>query len=428
MDEKIGERRRDMKISRRRMLLSTATVSLVAGSFGAAWAQGTNPVRIGFTASQSGALASMSKTVLLAREIWRDDINARGGLLGRPVELVFYDDQSNSSVSPGLYSKLIDVDKVDILFGPYGTPLFAPVMPMLKQRDLLIMGIFCTWANEALKHDKYFHMAPYGSGKSEFQAGFTKLAARKGVKSIAILASDTEGTLVWADMSRNAARRLGVQIVYDQKYPYNSIDFSSIMRAIDATRPESVYIAAYAPETSAILHVMEELGIGDDYKLFGGGLIGLQAGPLLQSLGERVNGIVNFNTYVPDLEFKGTKSFFETYRSRAKKAGIDVLGLYVAPFAFAQGQVLEQAVNGTKSLDGATLAKYMHQSEFDTIVGKFRFGPTGEWTEGRVLVTQFQGVKGNDLEQFERAGTQVILEPEAYVTGELIMPYGKARR
>ncbi len=111
------------------------------------------------------------------------------------------------------------------------------------------------------------------------------------------------------------------------------------------------------------------------------------------------------------------------YQARAKEAGTDPLGYYVPPLVYATFQVLEQAVEGTKSLDQEKLADYMHATTFKTIMGDIKFGPDGEWAEPRILTIQYQGVKGSDLEQFSKPGVQVILDPPAYKTGTLKYPY-----
>src|SRR5262249_57417642 len=106
----------------------------------------------------TGGAAATGKQVLVAMQIWRDDINAKGGLLGRPVELVFYDDQSTPANVPGLYTKLIDVDKVDLTVGPYGTNMVVPALPVLIAKNRATIGILALGANRQFKYDRYFAM------------------------------------------------------------------------------------------------------------------------------------------------------------------------------------------------------------------------------------------------------------------------------
>src|SRR5438067_10244301 len=119
-----------------------AALAACALSFaGAAWAQSGEPIKIGYGISQTGGLAPNGKSALLAQKIWEEDINAKGGLLGRPVKLVYYDDQSNPSTVPGIYTKLLEVDKVELVIGGYATAQLAPAMPVIMQKGKLFIGL-----------------------------------------------------------------------------------------------------------------------------------------------------------------------------------------------------------------------------------------------------------------------------------------------
>ncbi len=123
------------------------------------------------------------------------------------------------------------------------------------------------------------------------------------------------------------------------------------------------------------------------------------------------------------MRFPGTEEFLTKYRARAATQGVDPLGLYVPPIQYASMQVLEQAILATGTVDNDKLADYMHKASFKTIVGDIKFGANGEWAAPRILMTQFQKVKGSDLKQYDQAGTQVILYPESLRSGELKTPF-----
>jgi branched-chain amino acid transport system substrate-binding protein len=128
------------------------------------------------------------------------------------------------------------------------------------------------------------------------------------------------------------------------------------------------------------------------------------------------------------MKFPGTDDFIAEYRKRAAAEKVDALGLYVPPFIYAAMQVMEQAVEKVGSLDEAKLAATMHSTTFPTIVGDVKFGADGEWTEGRILMTQFRGLHGNGLEQFDKAGAQVILYPKQFKTGDVAVPFPPAQK
>ncbi len=409
----------------RMAVAASVVLGIIAGS---AHAQEKKPVRVGFSIAQTGPLSGAGKSGLLALQIWRDDVNGRGGLLGRPVELIVYDDQSNAATVPGIYSKLLDVDKVDLLIGPYSSNLTAPVMPMVKQRNLLLIGNFALDANARLRHDKYFSSLPSASA-DQWAAPFFDLAKQLQGKAVALLAADAEFAQTLAGGARNEAKKRGMQLVYDQTYPPATVDFSSMLRALRVKQPDAIFVAGYPSDSAAIVRAVKEIGVGDSVKLFGGGMVGLQNAPVMQSLGSTLNGVVNYHTWVPEksLEFPGVSSFLARYQARAKDANVDALGYYLPPFNYAIGQMLEQAVTATKSLDHKLLAKYLHDNAINTIVGTVRFNEMGEWSQSRMIYIQFRALADKNLDQFRGPGKQVVVAPAAHKTGDIV-PFAAARK
>jgi branched-chain amino acid transport system substrate-binding protein len=212
------------------------------------------PIRIGMSMPQTGGLAGGGKASLLGIEIWRDDVNARGGLLGRKVELVVYDDKSSAAETPAIYAKLLDVDKVDLLFAPYATVPTAPIMPLVKQRGLLLMGNFSFQVNSKIHHDMWFNNAPWGPADS-WATGFLGLGQKAGGKTIALLSADQEFAQNLAGTARAVAKQRNLPIVFDQVYPPSTVEFSSIIRAMNAAKPDmsnSASISALLPRPISV--------------------------------------------------------------------------------------------------------------------------------------------------------------------------------
>ena len=388
-------------------------------------ARAAEPIRIGFSCEETGGSAASGRQFLLTAQIWADRINKQGGLLGRPVELIHYDDQSNPALVPGIYTKLLDVDKVDLIIAS-GTNYSAAAMPLFMERKLTVLNTLALAVNDEFHYPRYFQTMPYGPhGKEAITAGYFAAAMTMDPKpkTIAMTGADAEFSKNAMAGAREHAKKAGLQIVYDKNYPPNTIDYTPIVRAIKATNPDLVFVASYPADSAGILRAVEEQGL--TAKMFGGPIIGLQYGSIKQQMGERLNGIVDYELFVhePTMNFPGVDEFIRDYQARAKEAGTDPLGYYVPPLVYATFQVLEQAVEGTKSLDQQKLADYMHATTFKTIMGDIKFGPDGEWAEPRILTIQYQGVKGSDLEQFAKPGVQVILDPPAYKTGTLKYPY-----
>jgi len=403
-------------------------LSLIAGLLFSALALAQQgPIKVGMSMPQTGTLGAGGKAALVALNMWVEDVNARGGLLGRKVELIAYDDQTNPALTPAIYTKLLDIDKVDLLIAPYGTVPTAPIMPLVKQRDLLLMGNFSFQVNRTVKHDKWFNNSPWNDASS-WSDGFIKNGQKLGSKSIAFLAADQEFAQNLANGARELAKKAGLKTVYDQNYPPATVDFSTMIRGIRAAKPDMVFVMSYPNDSVAIVRAVNEIGVGESVKMFGGGMVGLQFTPIMASLGSMLNGIVNYNSYVPGMKYPGIEEFLSRYAKKAVAAKVDPLGFYLPPFNYAIGQMYEQAIKATKSLNHKVLADYLHKNEMKTIVGPIRYGPDGEWKNARVVQAQFRGIVDKDVDQFRQPGKQVVLYPDQYKTGNVMAPFEKIRK
>ncbi len=394
-------------------------------------AQDKKPIRIGLGMAQTGPLGPNGKSALLAMDIWVEEINAKGGLLGRPVELVRYDDQSNPSTVPGIYTKLLDVDKVDVIVGGYATNQLAPAMPIVMQRKKVFLGLFGLGVNHEFNYDRYFAMIPTGpTPTTSFTQGFfdTAMAQNPKPKTVAIVAADAEFSKNASDGARENAKKAGLKIVYDKSYPPSTTDFSPIVRAIQAANPDVVVICSYPLNSVGMVLAVNEAKFMP--KMIGGGMVGLQSTVFKTKLGPALNGFINYDFWLPakSLLFDGTEAFMKKYQERAATAGVDPLGYYMAPFSYAYLQVLGDAITATKGTDDAKLAAYLHSHTFKTVVGDVKFAANGEWVKSRVLQQQFRGIKGNGIDQFKDPNTEVVITPAEYKSGDVIYPYEKAKQ
>jgi branched-chain amino acid transport system substrate-binding protein len=389
-------------------------------------AHAQSPVKIGFSMALTGGLSPNGRPGLIAMKIWEADINARGGLLGRPVQLVYYDDQSNPSNVPGIYTKLLDFDKVDLVVGPYATNMVAPAMPVIIQRNMLFTGLYGFDVNSEFHYPRYFSFMPTGpDSRKALSQGFFDVARSINPKpeTVAIVAADAEFSRNAADGARANAQAAGLKIIYDKTYPPSTVDFTSILRAVQATNADIVYVASYPIDTVGMVRAAKELGL--KAKQFGGSMVGLQTTSIKTQLGPLLNGIVTFDFWLPapSMQFPGVLDLLMKYQEKAVGEGVDRLGYVMAPTAYAQMQVIAEAVEGTKSLDAAKLAEYIHHHEFATVAGNISFTEFGEWKQPRILTVQFQHVKGNGLEQFKGTSVEVIVGPDVYKSGAPVLPW-----
>ena len=411
------------------------TVLLAAAGLAMMSPQSTSaeePIKIGFGMGLTGGLAASGKAALLGMKIWEEETNAKGGLLGRPVKLIYYDDQSNPATVPGIFTKLLDVDKIDLVMGDYGTNLLAPAMPIVIQHKMTFFSLFGLDVNREFQYPRYFSMVPTGGMDPpvSFSKGFFEVAAAQNPKpqTLAIIAADAEFPHNASDGARKNAKAAGLQIVYDKTYPPTTTDYTPIVRAIDAANADVVISLSYPPDAVGMVRSANEIGL--KAKIFGGGLVGLQYASIKQQLGPQLNGIINFDFWEPakTLVFPGVDEFLKKYQARAGGEGVDPLGYYLPPFAYANLQVLAAAVEATKSLDQDKMADWLHTNTIKTIVGDIKYGANGEWAEGRVLTVQFHDVKGSDLDQWRDDSKQTILWPAQYATGKAIYPYAEAKK
>jgi len=408
-----------------------ATAALAAfGVPAGAQAPSGQPITIGFGMALTGPLAANGKQALLGAKIWEETINKKGGLLGRPVKLIYYDDQSNPSTVPGIYTKLLDVDKVDLVTGPYATAMIAPAMPVVMQKGKVFIGLFGLAVNSEFNYPKYFAMIPSGpETKPSFTKGFFEVAAQQNPKpqTVALVAADQEFSRNACEGARENAKAAGMRVVYDKTYPPTTTDFSPIVRAIQATNPDIVSVCSYPLDSVGMVKAVNEIGFKP--KMIGGAMVGLQATVFKTQLGPLLNGWVNYETWVPSEKMltPEVKEFLATYQSRAAAEGVDPLGYYLGTWGYAYMELLGNAIAGAKSINDDQVANYLRSNPVKTIMGDIKFGKGGEWAESRMLQVQYHGIKGNTVDQFKGMETQTVLTPADLKTGNIIYPYEKAK-
>ena len=235
------------------------------------------PIKIGFSMALTGPLAPNGKQALLGMKIWEEETNAKGGLLGRPVKLVYYDDQSQPATVPGIYTKLIDVDKADLVLGGYATNMVAPAMPVIIQKKKTFISLFALDVNAEFNYPNYFAVLPTGpKTKASFTEGFFQVAMQQNPKpqTLALTAEDAEFSRNACEGARENAKEFGVKIVYDKSFPPGTTDFSPIVRAVQAAKPDLVIVCSYPLSSVGMVLAINEANFKP--KMIGGAMVGLQ--------------------------------------------------------------------------------------------------------------------------------------------------------
>jgi branched-chain amino acid transport system substrate-binding protein len=343
--------------------------------------------------------------------------------------MVCLDDETDPKKVPGIYKRLLDDENVDLVVGGYGDNSVSPAMPVVMERKRYFVTLMALASNTTLNYPNFFVMIPTGPHPGEgLTEGFFELAAAQTPKpeTMAILAADALFAKSPVAGGRALASRHGFRVVAEEEYDLATTDFGPAISRLKAVGPDILFMCSYLNDTVTILRTIREIRLQP--KLVGGAMIGPQNGAVKAELGPLLNGVVNYEYWLPAAKLMNAAvgDMIKAYQARAAAAGADPLGYYVAPQAYAQMQVVEQAVAGTGEFDDETLAKFTRENAFETILGKVKFGPGGGWSEARVLQAQYRNIPDHNLANFRDTRMQAVVWPSALATQDLIYPYSVA--
>jgi len=384
------------------------------------------PIRIGYGLSLTGPLGTNGQTARLAHQIWQERVNEGGGLVGREVELVCVDDHSDASSVAGIYRALLAEDKVDLLLGGYGNNSISPAMPIAIEHGKFFVGLMGLGVNIPFSYDRFFAMIPTGTDpNTALTAGFFETAARQTPlpRKVAIVAADAPFTKNPIEGARANAAKNGLEVVSETKYDLATSDFTEVLLEAEKSGPDILFLCSYLNDSVGLVRAIGESSL--DPMLVGGAMIGPQSSAVQTELGPLLNGVVNYEYWLPTaaMNFPGVSDLISTYQERARATSADALGYYVAPFAYAQLQVVEQAILATGGIDDADLSEYTRSATFPTVVGDVTFGHLGEWAVPRVLTVQFRDIASTDISEFAKPEARVVVAPASYASGELAVPF-----
>ena len=302
-------------------------------------------------------------------------------------------------------------------------------MPIVMQKKKTFISLFGLDVNSEFHYPKYFSVLPTGPDtKPSFTEGFFQVAMQQSPKptTVALTAEDAEFSKNACEGARANAKKFGVKIVYDKSFPPGTTDFSPIVRALQASNADLVVVCSYPLSSVGITLAVTEANYHP--KMIGGAMVGLQATVFKNKLGPKLNGIVNYETWVPSEKMmKPAEAFFKTYQARAGKEGVDPLGYYLGGWGYAQMSLLGDAITGSKSINDDKIADYLRKHPAHTIMGDWSYGKGGEWTKSGMMQVQYHDIKpGADLETWKGMSYQTVLTPKDLATGKVIYPYEKA--
>ena len=412
------------QVNRRFVAAAVVVASVLVSSA----ARAAEPITIGFGMALTGGLAAAGKSALLAMQIWQDDVNAKGGLLGRPVKLIYYDDQSNPATVPGIYTKLLDVDKVDLIVSGYGTNMIAPAMPVAIEHDRLFLGLFGLAVNSEFHYPKYFSMLPTGPDpKHAFSRAL--LQGRDGGEPEAENPGPRSPTM--PNFRRTPPKAYatspslpGSKIVYDKTLPAGDAGLHADRprdpgdQSRDGVRrllPAGLGRHAARGDRDRAQDAVFRRRHGRAAIHPGQAAIRTEAQRhrRLRLVDPGADDAVPRDSRVPEgIPGEGAEAEAST-----RWAGT------CRPSPMPTCRCWAKRSKAPRASTRTSVADYIRSHPFKTIVGDISFGKDGEWAKPRVLEVQWQNIKSNNIDEFKDTKTEVILEPAEYRTGSVIAPY-----
>ena len=368
-------------------VLAVGVILLALGLFlpQSSGAEGPPAIRIGATVSLSGRLMEPSEMVRNAMRLWEKQVNARGGLLGRKVKLVLYDDKSRADLARSLYRKLVDQDKVDLVLSPYGTSLTLAASEVTESRKVVMVA--GPAAGDPIWQRGYKYIFGVHAPAERYLIGFLDVIARQGLEKVAVIYEETPFNKATAAGAKEWAGRLGLKVVFFQAYRRGKQNFPRLLGECRATRPDALILCSYPQDSHALMAALAQIKYRPKALCE---TIGPAMPSFYELVGETATGVFGPSQWEPDtrIPFPGSKEFIKNFKAFNHKTPS-----YHAASAFAACQILERAVTHNQSLDQDKLRDYILSLETVTISGRFRVDGTGMQMGHDTLLIQWQNGK-----------------------------------
>jgi branched-chain amino acid transport system substrate-binding protein len=346
-----------------------------------ATAQG--PIRIGASLSLTGTYAKLGKNQHEGYQLCIKDLNARGGLLGRKVDLVVYDDQSMPATAVRLYEKLITEDKVDAVMGPYSSPVSEASANVTEKYKKVMVAPLAATTSIFKKGRKYIFMVI--SPAEGYLEGLVDMAAKRGLKTIAVVNEDTLFSKAAAAGAVELAKKKNLQVVFTEAYPKGNTDFSAMLTKIKAANPDVVAAATYFDDAVALTRQMKELNVNP--RMYGV-TVGGDLPEFYDTLKQNAEFIYGATQWEATLPYPGNQEFFETYK---KDFGHEPS--YHSAAGYAGCLIYAEAVKRAGALDADKVREQLLKLEMKTLFGDYKVDADGFQVAHKMVTFQWQGEK-----------------------------------
>ena len=359
------------------------------------------PIKIGASMSVTGTYAKPGTYQKQGYDVCIDELNAKGGILGRKVELVIYDDQSTPATAVRLYEKLITEDKVDAVMGPYSSAVSEAVANVTEKYKKVMVAPLAATTSIFKKGRKYIFMVI--TPAENYLDGLIDMAAKRGLKTVAIINEDTLFPKASAAGTAEAAKKRGMQVVLQEAYPKGNTDFSALLVKIKAANPDVIAAGTYFDDAVAITRQMKELNVNP--KMFGltvGGDLP-EFYDLLKQNAEYVYGSTQWDESLP---YPGQKEFLAAYKAKFKGQEPS----YHTAAGYAGCLIYAEAVKKAGSLDADKVRDQLLKMEIKTAFGDYKVEPDGFQIAHKMVMLQWQD------------GRRIVVWPDDLANGKIRYP------
>jgi branched-chain amino acid transport system substrate-binding protein len=384
----------------RRWLLITALAGLLAPVL-ATTSLAQNPLKIGASLSLTGTYAALGQNQQRGYQLCAKHVNEKGGVLGRKIEFVPYDDQSQPATGVRLYEKLITQDKVDVVLGPYSSAITEAVANVNEKYKLPMVAPMASTTSIFKKGRKFIFMVQ--SPAEVYLEGLVDVAAKKGLKTVALINEDTLFPKATVQGTIELAKKKGLQVVFVEAYPKGNTDFSAILTKLRAANPDVLGAATYFDDAVAITRQMRELNFNP--KMYGV-TVGGDLPKFYELLGKNAEYVYGATQWEPELPYSGSKEFVEAYKKEFPGADLS----YHSAGGYGGCQVLVEAIKRAGSLDSEKIRAEILKLDFNTIYGAFNVDEDGFQVSHKMVMFQWQD------------GKKVIVWPDDLAMGQLRFP------
>ena len=380
---------------------TAAAASVVAAvRAGALPAAAQTPIKIGASLSLTGTYAKLGSYQKEGYELCTQEANDKGGVLGRKIEFVVYDDQSTPTTGQRLYEKLITEDKVDAVMGPYSSPISEAVANVTEKYKKVMVSPLAATTSIFKKGRKYIFMVI--SPAEVYLEGLVDIAAKRGLKTIAIVNEDTLFTKTSAIGAVEMAKKRGMQVVFQEAYPKGNTDFSALLTKVKAANPDVIAASTYFDDAVALTRQMKELNVNPKmYAVTVGGDLP-EFYDLLKQNAEYIYGATQWEHTLP---YPGQKEFFTAYKTKFNREPV-----YHSAAGYAGCVIYLEAVKRAGSLDSDKVRETLLKMELKTVFGDYKVDPDGFQVAHKMVMLQWQD------------GKKVTVWPDELATGKVRFP------